>query len=49
MWKQLKVGKVKLFSIGGKEVLLKVMVMAIPCYTVSLFKLPASLFLKLCL
>lgn len=43
VWKALQSWKGKLFSAGGKEILLKSIAQAIPVYTMSCFKLPTSI------
>lgn len=40
IWKKLKGWKEKLLSQVGREILVKVVVQAIPTYTMSCFKLP---------
>ncbi|KAG2667144.1 hypothetical protein I3760_15G097700 [Carya illinoinensis] len=47
VWTKLQGWKEKLLSQGGKEVLIKVVALLIPTYTMSYFKLPASLCSKL--
>lgn len=43
VWSQLQGWNGRLFSIGGKEVLLKAVIQAIPCYSMNCFKIPARL------
>lgn len=43
VWKKLQGWKSKLFSIGGREILIKAVAQANPVYTMSLFCLPVSL------
>lgn len=43
MMKRLTRWKEKLFLIGGKEVLIKAIVQAIPIYNMNLFKIPIGL------
>ena len=47
VWLKLQGWKEKLLSQRGKEVLLKAVVLSIPTYTMSCFKLPKSLFSEL--
>lgn len=43
VWKALQNWKERLFSVGGKEILIKTIVQVIPTYTMSCFKLPSGL------
>lgn len=43
MWKEIQGWKEKLLSQGGQEVLIKVVAMSIPTYSISCFKLPKNL------
>lgn len=43
VWKALQSWKGPLFSAGGKKILIKAIIQAIPTYTMSCFKLPISL------
>lgn len=40
LWRRLATWNGKLLSVAGKEVLIKVVVQALPTYTMSVFKLP---------
>lgn len=41
--KQLRAWRSKIFSAGGREILVKAVVQAIPTYTMSLFKIPSTI------
>ena len=43
VWKKLSNWKEKMLSMGGKEILIKVVTQAIPTYTISCFQLPKGL------
>ena len=43
VWDRVKSRQSKFFSIGGKDVLLKTVIQAIPMYAMSLFRLPKCL------
>ena len=43
VWKKLQSWCSRFFSMGGREVLLKVVIQAIPAYSMNLFRLPVSL------
>lgn len=47
LWKVVQGWKANLFSVGGKEVLIKSVTQAIPTYVMSYFKLPSSFCLEL--
>lgn len=47
VWKKLQGWKEKLLSIAGREVLIKVVIQAIPTYTMSCFKFPKGLIKEL--
>ena len=47
VWKKLQGWKQKLLSQVGREILIKVVVHAIPTYTMSCFKLPLGLCLEI--
>lgn len=43
VWKRVQVWEAKLFSQTGREVLIKLVIQAIPTFAMSCFKLPTSL------
>lgn len=43
IWKYLQLWKGNVFSSGGKEVIIKTVVQAIPSYSMSCFKLPKGI------
>lgn len=47
VWKKLQGWKRKLFSVGGREILIKAVAQAIPSYTMSIFRLTQALCNKL--
>ncbi|KAL5848336.1 hypothetical protein ACOSQ4_006349 [Xanthoceras sorbifolium] len=47
VWRKLKMWLCKIFFAGGKEVLIKAVIQSITAYSMSLFKLPASLIFNL--
>ena len=47
VWKKLQGWKEKLLFVVGREVLIKVVIQAIPTYTMSCFKLPRGLIKEL--
>ncbi|KAL5556997.1 hypothetical protein UlMin_039233 [Ulmus minor] len=47
VWNKLSGWKSKLLSAGGKEILIKSVIQAIPAYAMNLFKLPSSLIREL--
>lgn len=43
VWKKTHAWKEKLLSMGGKEVLIKFVIQAIPCYVMLVFKIPITM------
>ncbi|KAK3206981.1 hypothetical protein Dsin_021027 [Dipteronia sinensis] len=48
VWNKVRSWKSNLFSIGGKEILIKVVAQDVPTYAMSIFQLPNSLCKELC-
>lgn len=47
LWRKLQGWKGKFFSSGGKEVLIKSIAQALPCYTMNCFHIPSQLIQEL--
>ncbi|XP_024024678.1 uncharacterized protein LOC112092512 [Morus notabilis] len=47
VWKKLQLWKGKLFSVGGREILIKAVAQATSTYAMSVFKLPSTLYEEL--
>lgn len=47
VWKRVQVWEAKLFSQAAREVLIKLVIQAIPTFAMSCFKLPTSLCLEI--